>query len=288
MKDVDKLTNAELDVLALEQDASQGQKVLDRVYEFLGRFISYPSDDARIAHTAWIIHAHLMDRWDSTPRLAFLSAEPASGKSRALEVTELLVPRPIQTVNVSPNYLFRKVADKDGLPTVLFDEIDTIFGPKAKENEEIRGWLNAGHRRGATAGRCVVRGKIVETEELPAYSAVAVAGAGCRIRSSRAPSSFECVAVTLMKRSSHSVTGIILKRRYRSRWQSRPGRSRFPKSNHGLNCPPRSRTVTPTSGKPLLRSATWLGATGRNGFAGQLLRSLRPRGRPSLVWVSSC
>jgi hypothetical protein len=36
--------------------------------------------------------------------------------------------------------------------------------------------LNAGHRKGATAGRCVVRGKIVETEELPAYCAVALAG----------------------------------------------------------------------------------------------------------------
>ncbi len=31
--------------------------------------------------------------------------------------------------------------------------------------------INAGHRKGAMAGRCVVRGKIVETEELPAYCA---------------------------------------------------------------------------------------------------------------------
>ena len=58
------------------------------------------------------------------------------------------------------------------------DEIDTVFGPKAKDNEEVRGLLNAGHRRGATAGRCVVRGKVVETEELPAYAAVALAGLG--------------------------------------------------------------------------------------------------------------
>jgi hypothetical protein len=60
----------------------------------------------------------------------------------------------------------------------LYDEIDTVFGPKAKENEDIRGLLNAGHRRGAVAGRCVVRGKRVETEEIPAYSAVALAGLG--------------------------------------------------------------------------------------------------------------
>jgi len=51
-----------------------------------------------------------------------------------------------------------------------------VFGPKAKDNEDLRGLLNAGHRRGAVAGRCVVRGKVVETEELPAYCAVALAG----------------------------------------------------------------------------------------------------------------
>ena len=53
-----------------------------------------------------------------------------------------------------------------------------MFGPKAKENEEIRGLLNAGHRRGAVAGRCVVSGKTVRTEEIPAYCAVAYAGLG--------------------------------------------------------------------------------------------------------------
>ena len=88
------------------------------------------------------------------------------------------MPRPVEAVNTTPAYLFRKVSDPAGLPTILYDEIDTLFGPKAKDNEEIRGMLNAGHRRGAMAGRCVVRGKIVETEELPAYCAVALAGLG--------------------------------------------------------------------------------------------------------------
>lgn len=88
------------------------------------------------------------------------------------------MPLPVEAVNVTPAYLFRKVGSEDGRPTILFDEIDTVFGPKAKDNEEIRGLLNAGHRRGAVAGRCVVRGKIVETEEIPAYCAVALAGLG--------------------------------------------------------------------------------------------------------------
>jgi hypothetical protein len=171
------MTNNELDNLAIESDARQGDSVLKRVYEFLGRFVSYPSEHAHVAHTLWCAHAHMMESWESTPRLAFLSAEPASGKTRALEITELLVPNPVAAVNVSPAYLFRKVGGEERV-TLLYDEIDTVFGPKARENEELRGLLNAGHRKGAVAGRCVVRGKSIETEEIAAYSAVALAGIG--------------------------------------------------------------------------------------------------------------
>ena len=153
-------------------------ELLDRVESWYARFVAYPSENARVAHVLWTVHTHLIDRFESTPRMAFLSPEAGSGKSRALEVSEPLVPRPVHAVNVTPAYLFRKVSDPAGSPTILFDEIDTVFGAKAKDNEDLRGLLNAGHRKGATAGRCVVRGRTVETEELPAYAAVAVAGLG--------------------------------------------------------------------------------------------------------------
>lgn len=163
---------------ALVEQPAAGAEALDKVHQFIGRFVAYPSEDARVAHALWIAHTHFMDAWESTPRIAFLSPEPGSGKTRALEITETLVPRPVEAINTTPAYLFRKVSDPEGPPTILYDEIDTLFGPKAKDNEEIRGILNAGHRRGAMAGRCVVRGKIIETEELPAYCAVALAGLG--------------------------------------------------------------------------------------------------------------
>jgi len=120
-----------------------------------------------------------MDCFESTPRIAFLSPEPGSGKSRALEVTEPLVPRPVVAVNCTPAYLFRKVGAIEGRPTLLYDEVDALFGPKAKrDNEEIRALMNAGHRKHSTAGRCVVKGKAIFTEEIPAYCAVALAGLG--------------------------------------------------------------------------------------------------------------
>ena len=94
--------------------AADGAELLADVHAFLGRFVAYPSDHAHVAHTLWIAHAHAMEAWDSTPRIAFLSPEPGSGKTRALEVSEILVPNPVEAVNVTPAYLFRKVGAEEG------------------------------------------------------------------------------------------------------------------------------------------------------------------------------
>ena len=86
-------------------DRSEGAALLEDVRCFLARFVIYPSEHAHVAHVFWIAHAHLMGAWESTPRLAFLSPEPASGKTRSMEVSELLVPDPVAAVNVTPAYL---------------------------------------------------------------------------------------------------------------------------------------------------------------------------------------
>jgi hypothetical protein len=172
------VTAVTADTLTAVDYSEAGLKAATAVEGILQRFIAYPSIHCRKAHTLWIMHTHVIQHFDTTPRIAFLSPEPASGKSRALEITARLVSEPVTTVNVSPAYLFRKVGDSEGKAAILFDEIDTVFGPKAKENEEVRGLLNAGYCRGATAGRCVVTAKGVVTEEIPAFAPVALAGLG--------------------------------------------------------------------------------------------------------------
>lgn len=158
------------------EPAGEGAAVLDAVHAFLRRFVRYPSEHAHVAHVLWIAHTHLMAAWFTTPRLAFMSAEKESGKTRALEVTELLVPEPILSLNISPAALVRKVAD--GEATVLYDEIDALFGNSSREeaNVDVRSILNGGYRRGAKVHRCVVRGKAVELEAFDAFAPVALAG----------------------------------------------------------------------------------------------------------------
>lgn len=69
-----------------------GAAVLDEVDALLTRFVVFPSEEARHAVALWCAHAHVLDAFETTPRLAFLSPEPGSGKTRALEIVELLVP----------------------------------------------------------------------------------------------------------------------------------------------------------------------------------------------------
>ena len=156
-----------------------GADIFDQVHKWCGRFVAYPFEHAQTAHVLWIAHTHLMPYWDSTPRLAFLSPEPGSGKTRALEIMRPLVTNPIQSVIATPSYIFRRISDvENGLPTILYDEIDTVFGAKARDNEELRAVFNAGYRRGQTAGRCSTRGNKIFTEELETFSALAMAGIG--------------------------------------------------------------------------------------------------------------
>jgi hypothetical protein len=155
-----------------------GAALLDEVEAFHRRFNVFPTDAAFVAVTLWDAHAHLLDCFDSTPRLAFLSPEPGSGKTRALEIVETLVPQPMTAVNASAAALFRSVSSGNGKPTILFDEIDTVFGPKAGDNEELRGFLNAGHRRTGVTYRCIGDGGNQTVQAFPSYCAVAMAGLG--------------------------------------------------------------------------------------------------------------
>ncbi|MEW1680537.1 DUF3631 domain-containing protein [Streptomyces sp. NPDC093594] len=155
-----------------------GAVLLDEVEAFHRRFNVFPTEAAFVAVALWDAHAHLLDCFDSTPRIAFLSPEPGSGKTRALEIVETLVPQPMTAVNASAAALFRSVSAGTGKPTILFDEIDTVFGPKAGDNEELRGFLNAGHRRTGVTYRCIGDGGNQTVQAFPSYCAVAVAGLG--------------------------------------------------------------------------------------------------------------
>jgi hypothetical protein len=162
----------------MSTEPENGADLLDEVEAFHRRFNVFPQDAAYAAVTLWDAHAHLIECFDSTPRIAFLSPEPGSGKSRALEVMETLVPNRMMAANATANAMFRAVSATETRPTILFDEVDAIFGPAAGGDEQLRAFINAGHRRGASTWRCVGDGSNQTPTEFPSYCAVAMAGLG--------------------------------------------------------------------------------------------------------------
>lgn len=155
--------------------ADLGSDVLDRISAFLGRFIAYPNEHAHRAHVLWIAHAWLMDVWNYTPRLLFISPEAGCGKTFALEVTSLLVPRADHVGDLTPAGLYSSIDESlkecGGRPTILYDELDTVFGP-GRDAREMRRLIDIGHDRRATIKRKI--GK--ETVRFPIYAAMALAG----------------------------------------------------------------------------------------------------------------
>ncbi len=154
-----------------------GARLLDELDRFFQRFVAFPNQESRWAVVLWIGHAHCIAAFDSTPRLALLSPEKGSGKTRTLEIIGLFAPSPLHAVNISAAALYRVVLLKQ--PTLLLDEADTYLGPMvAKQHEDVRGLINAGHRRGAEVYRAEVAGKAVRVVTFPAFAAAALAGIG--------------------------------------------------------------------------------------------------------------
>jgi Protein of unknown function (DUF3631) len=150
---------------------------LDLVENYLRRFVIYPSEHALAAHVLWIAHTHLMDHWESTPRLAFMSPEPESGKTRALEVTSLFVSNPRLSFSMSTAALVRIVAKghkNNAIPTILYDEIDNLFSKNEEGISDLRGALNSGYRRNAVSTRCVNKGEGIA--DFVCYAPLAMAG----------------------------------------------------------------------------------------------------------------
>lgn len=157
-------------------DAGDGATILDDVLTFLRRFCAFPDEHALVSVALWTANAHMVEHFHTSPRLALLSPEPGSGKTRVLEVLDLLVPQSLFCLSASPAAVFRTLSK--GMITLLIDECDAIFNRRGKDdgNEDLRALLNAGYKKGAKIPRCV--GPKHDVQNFVVYCATALAGLG--------------------------------------------------------------------------------------------------------------
>lgn len=150
-------------------------ELLDELAGFVRRFVVMSEAQAD-AVALWIVHTHTFEAAEQTPYIAISSAEKRSGKTRLLEVLELLVARPWLTGRVTAAVLARKVDAER--PTLLLDESDAAFKGEKEYAEALRGLLNTGHRRGGKSTVCVGQGAELSYKDFSTYCAKAIAGIG--------------------------------------------------------------------------------------------------------------
>jgi hypothetical protein len=171
--------------------------VLDSICDFLQRYVVFASPAQPIVIALWIAHTWILDAFDYTPYLQIWSPEKRSGKTKLLDCLELLVLRAWRAVSPSEAVLYRKIESDQ--PTLLLDEVDTVFsgGNKDERKEPLRALLNAGFERRAKVPRCVGQGSNYQVQEFAVFCPKAFAGIG------KLPETISdrCISIRLIRRS---------------------------------------------------------------------------------------
>ncbi|HEY8452482.1 MAG TPA: DUF3631 domain-containing protein [Natronosporangium sp.] len=179
----------------MQRRETVGAALLDEVRATLRRYVILPSDHATVAVTLWIAATHGIQHFEHATRLAIHSPVKRCGKSRLLEIIEALCHDPVSTTNISPSALFRLI-EKAGNkpPTILFDEVDRVFGSlkKDEDNRDLINIANNGFRRGRPTWRNSGPGHV--PTPFSNFAMMALAGIG------RKPDTIEDRAVNITMR----------------------------------------------------------------------------------------
>ena len=147
--------------------------VIDGAESFIRRFCIL-ADAAYLPLGVWAVATHMPDAFETFPYFALLSPAKRCGKTRALEVLELLTSKAWRGTSATSAALFRMMED---VPTLLLDEVEALGNSKPSESAQaVLAVLNAGHRKGATVPRCV--GPEHEVRHFPVYGPKAFAAIG--------------------------------------------------------------------------------------------------------------
>lgn len=150
-------------------------RVLFAMQEQFDNYVCFPSAEARDAAVLWAAHTHVYRSFEASPRLSVRSDDPGSGKSRVLDVIKGLAANARVGINITPAVMWRLI-DK-GSPTLLIDEVDTVFGKNgsSSSHENLRGIINHGHHCEGVVPRCVGS---TDVKDFSVFAPVAMAGLG--------------------------------------------------------------------------------------------------------------
>jgi putative DNA primase/helicase len=157
------------DITPWKEEIAPAQ-LLDEVTSTIQRFIVLDKHQAQTA-ALWVAACWFIDVIDCAPIALINAPERACGKTQLLTVLARLAPRTAQASGISSSVLFRMIEAYQ--PTLFIDEVETVL----KDNEDLRGLINAGHTRdSAFVWRSVAKGDDFEPKRFTVWGMKAIAG----------------------------------------------------------------------------------------------------------------
>jgi hypothetical protein len=157
-------------------DVPDGAELLDEIEEYLRRYMRM--SDAEFSVVAlYVIVTFGFELFEVLAYLRVMSATKRSGKSRLLDILEMLVRAPLPSGGMSEASLFRSLAERPR--TLLFDEIGKVLGEaqRDKNSDLARVFLN-GYTVGKPVQRCVGEGTNQTVVDFEVYGPKILAGTG--------------------------------------------------------------------------------------------------------------
>jgi Protein of unknown function (DUF3631)/Domain of unknown function (DUF3854) len=170
--------------------------LLERIENLLRRFVKFTDErgESEIATLAlYVLHTWALDAAHATPYLHVKSPAKRAGKTRLLEVLQLVCRDAVRASSITGAAVFQLVEAKR--PTLLVDEVDTIFGGRSEYAEVLRGILNDGYKPGGVAIRGTQDG---EPREFSTWSPKVLAG----IENNSLPDTVQdrCIVISLERK----------------------------------------------------------------------------------------
>jgi uncharacterized protein DUF3631 len=119
---------------------TDGDRMLYKLATFFRQYVNAPYEHLWTL-ALWTLHTHCFTAARTTPYLNICSHERQAGKTRCLEVLNLVAADTWLATGITPSMLVKKILHSR--PTVLLDECQTAFGGS---DRQVRGILVSGSR----------------------------------------------------------------------------------------------------------------------------------------------
>lgn len=140
-------------------EKTKGQVLVDKLTDWIGGYMYFTDPNVALVAALWAINTWVFKRFDAVPYLCVTAATKQAGKTRLMELLQMVSQNGRMFGAMTPAAMFRLLEAFDSNLTIYFDEAESLSSAAAGVMRTV---MNTGYRRGQTIPRTLPGGKVAE------------------------------------------------------------------------------------------------------------------------------